>query len=399
VEPAGQVPTNVLGDTTVPQKSVLKLLYRVTDDERQVHLAQKDIEDGNCKSRGVTCFDIFLMAWRECFMAQKIQTKVDNVDGINAYKDKFMKCFSMSGPKVSPETGLTFDENQTDDIIWLHLEDCGNEELEDKLVKVGSVDGKALEERRTDWLTAPKVALLIREMAKGLRYLEKVHFLHRDLKPENVMVKDNKDGGFDLKFIDFGFMVLRKKKDVRAGSRPFMPPEQQKSYVFDKTYPATAFDMFSFQGIIMRMLTWSTFAEFENFDLGWDLTDGDRTFTNKVWLADLETALTNMSANVTTSGEPVYKVLHDVWGDKDFRSPRLKWTFDGAREDKDVLTDSGSGKWPKDFMHWLFLKMASQTPESRPKPAQILKNEWVLQGSGVDAPVHKVLQAKALVSS
>lgn len=118
--------------------------------------------------------------------------------------------------------------------LYLALELCQGGELFDYIVN-----------NSKHHFSEKEVAMLITQIARGLKTLHMAGVVHRDLKPENVVLKyDAKKKTFpsnSLKIMDFGFSLLngegcegKKSQLMVVGSPQYMAPEICKAY-FDGT--------------------------------------------------------------------------------------------------------------------------------------------------------------------
>jgi Ca2+-binding EF-hand superfamily protein len=75
--------------------------------------------------------------------------------------------------------------------------------------------------------TEPKAAIIMFQLASGIKYLHDYGVLHRDLKPENIMLSDNTDKA-TIKIMDFGLSKIIGPQERVAdgfGTLSFVAPE------------------------------------------------------------------------------------------------------------------------------------------------------------------------------
>mmetsp|Transcript_69358 Transcript_69358/g.196554 ORF Transcript_69358/g.196554 Transcript_69358/m.196554 type:complete len:275 (-) Transcript_69358:101-925(-) len=270
-----------------------------------------------------------------------------------------MKCYKYSGPGMeaySKHKKVKYrDSSQEDTYIYLLLEACGSESIENKVFpEVGG---------RTDWLTATKAAWVTRELGKGLRYLEEVGYLHRDLKPANLIVGGSGDSGELLKIIDFGMVV---KKDTPAfiggGTHDYIPNEHYDNdgrlkYVHEGL-PFTAFDMFSTHVIILEMLTWRTWFDCTRYKVvNQSKVEVSPADAHKRWTRNF------MVGWIQSLSNPQHLLLSKLVVNPLFVNPTFPLPERNIKKANDFLE--------------LWLRMGDLDPKARPTPSELLSNAWV----------------------
>ncbi len=90
-------------------------------------------------------------------------------------------------------------------------------------------------ESDNDWVEAPVLIGLLRQLCKGLQAAHDAGVVHRDIKPENVILvnRDGRDGV--VKIVDFGISAMLAAGDDAkiAGTPHYMAPEQIAGQPFD----------------------------------------------------------------------------------------------------------------------------------------------------------------------
>ena len=82
-------------------------------------------------------------------------------------------------------------------------------------------------EKKDELISEKEAAKIIKEIAKGIKYMNLFGLVHRDLKPENI-VFENKDDIKSLKIIDFGLtktLARQEKTNEAIGTLTYLAPE------------------------------------------------------------------------------------------------------------------------------------------------------------------------------
>lgn len=99
-------------------------------------------------------------------------------------------------------------------------------------------------------LTEAQAAIIIKQIAQGIKYLNNYGVIHRDIKPENIMLKEKGDLN-SLKIIDFGLtktLAPNEKLAEGMGTLTFVAPEVIQRNPYNK-----AVDVWSI-GVVMYYL-------------------------------------------------------------------------------------------------------------------------------------------------
>ncbi|MDJ0834935.1 MAG: protein kinase [Acidobacteriota bacterium] len=97
------------------------------------------------------------------------------------------------------------------------------------------IDGRTLGES-ADSLPVREIARLLSEAARGLHQAHVMGLVHCDVKPSNIMIEEDESGRAQAVVLDFGLAWRRVKGDqelVRAGTPPYMAPEQALGHALD----------------------------------------------------------------------------------------------------------------------------------------------------------------------
>jgi CheY-like chemotaxis protein len=98
--------------------------------------------------------------------------------------------------------------------------------------------------------TPAQVAELLRQCARGIAAAHKAELVHRDIKPANLCLLPGRDGGFEVKVLDFGIAKdIGKDSELTRtgmilGTPAYMAPEQIKTGNID-----TRADVFSLAAV------------------------------------------------------------------------------------------------------------------------------------------------------
>ncbi len=82
-------------------------------------------------------------------------------------------------------------------------------------------------EKKEDLISEKEAAKIIKEIAKGIKYMHLFGLVHRDLKPENI-VFENENDIESLKIIDFGLtktLARQEKTNEAIGTLTYLAPE------------------------------------------------------------------------------------------------------------------------------------------------------------------------------
>mmetsp|Transcript_90808 Transcript_90808/g.257114 ORF Transcript_90808/g.257114 Transcript_90808/m.257114 type:complete len:224 (-) Transcript_90808:51-722(-) len=103
--------------------------------------------------------------------------------------------------------------------------------------------------------------MVAKQLLEGLVVLSKMDppKLHRDLKMENVVVKNDVRGSWDVRIVDYGFMIDATPEVVQGkcehkGTQGNRPPEVLE-YTFDSYGTAWAWDVYGVGAIVLAMAT------------------------------------------------------------------------------------------------------------------------------------------------
>lgn len=99
--------------------------------------------------------------------------------------------------------------------------------------------GETLEARiaRTGPLPLGEVATLVAQLGQGISAAHRRGILHRDIKAENVFLVRTRDGGIDVRLLDFGVAVSTAGRSLltgTVGTVPYMSPEQLQARAVDE---------------------------------------------------------------------------------------------------------------------------------------------------------------------
>ncbi|NWF68770.1 MAG: serine/threonine protein kinase [Chloroflexi bacterium] len=101
--------------------------------------------------------------------------------------------------------------------------------------------------QREELLPLDEAVRIITQVARGIDKIHRANFIHRDIKPGNILIA-SKDGTAYV--ADLGIMIdLHNEKllALAAGTRAYMPPEQQVGERVDQTADIYAFGILSFE--------------------------------------------------------------------------------------------------------------------------------------------------------
>jgi eukaryotic-like serine/threonine-protein kinase len=103
-------------------------------------------------------------------------------------------------------------------------------------------------------LTLAVIANISRQMGRALTAAHEAGVIHRDIKPENIMVRETRDGGEEVKLIDFGVSSIREAEanpqlTKVCGTFRYMAPEQ-----FDGDF-SPASDIYQMGVVAYEMVT------------------------------------------------------------------------------------------------------------------------------------------------
>jgi len=126
------------------------------------------------------------------------------------------------------------DNFENDDFYFIVLELCIMN-LHKYITKYGNIEEK-------------KAQHYFKQLASGLKYLQKIKIIHRDIKPENILI----DKYENIKISDFGFAIEFKDNETfetLCGSPLYMAPEIMKYKKYDNKI-----DLWSAGVVLFQML-------------------------------------------------------------------------------------------------------------------------------------------------
>ncbi len=144
-----------------------------------------------------------------------------------------------------PNTVQTFDFGTSDGAMYLVMEYVRGEDL-----------GQVL--RRDGALPFLRAAPMFMQICGALSEAHELGIVHRDLKPENILVTRTKDGGDQIKVLDFGLAKLSERDDAAdvtgrgaiVGTPYYMSPEQIRGESLDHRS-----DIYSLGAMFYRVIT------------------------------------------------------------------------------------------------------------------------------------------------
>ena len=112
-------------------------------------------------------------------------------------------------------------------------------------------------------LTEAEAAIIVKQIAQGIKYLNNYGVIHRDIKPENIMLKEKNDLN-SLKIIDFGLtktLAPNEKLAEGMGTISFVAPEVIQRNPYNK-----AVDVWSIGVVLYYLLSGNLPFDDENDD-------------------------------------------------------------------------------------------------------------------------------------
>jgi serine/threonine protein kinase len=154
---------------------------------------------------------------------------------IDALRDEARVTASLSHPNVV----RLFNFEQTDNLSFIVVEFVDGPSLQDIMDRQGK-------------LSLEETLRYAESVARGLDYAHECGVLHRDVKPTNIMI----DSRGIVKLTDFGIarrmkdQALRLSRELRAGTPPYMAPEQLIGNIVDRRS-----DIYSFAVVIYECIS------------------------------------------------------------------------------------------------------------------------------------------------
>jgi len=133
-------------------------------------------------------------------------------------------------------------------------------------------------------ISEEKIANIAFQIANVLKYLECYGIIHRDIKPENILIvnKNENNGAFKVKIMDFGFgkILGKKEKSIESyGTLSYAAPE-----ILNRKPYNNSVDIWSF-GILLYYMT-SSACPFDSkniFQIMKQICNESITFEKSIW--------------------------------------------------------------------------------------------------------------------
>jgi len=168
---------------------------------------------------------------KECDLTKDIIAKGRRTDPLGA--SRVCECY---------EEHITQGKTNKDSVMFLVSEMCGATDLTKFRTEMSSWP---VDERL-------KVARgVTKQVMQALQFFSTLHpaLIHHDMKGDNVVVKGDREAGFEIKVIDFGCFVYASaanQRSLQQGDPKYMPPEFSPDPMMPKAFeqPPSSFDIY-----------------------------------------------------------------------------------------------------------------------------------------------------------
>ncbi|TDT72406.1 serine/threonine protein kinase [Hypnocyclicus thermotrophus] len=123
--------------------------------------------------------------------------------------------------------------------------------IEPAFIILEYIEGKSLEEilKENEDMKEKEIYHIFYQIAEGIKYLHSKNIIHKDLKPKNILI-NNKN---KVKIIDFGIADYLKDNNIKAGTKIYCSPEQEKGEILDKRTDIYSFGIMFYEIIAKKL--------------------------------------------------------------------------------------------------------------------------------------------------